>query len=123
MFQVFDCTCPLPEGREGGETFGDDNKDEFDTKHYKKDEVDWAESQLMRVADCDKLVVNLGSDTANALHKTVVISKITILIENVKKLEISNLDVGYGATASNGREKVASIIFRNLAITEARYDP
>ena len=79
VFQVFDCTCPDMEGR-NVETFGDDDKDEFDTDYYKKDEVDWAESQLMRVADCDKLVVNLGANSPNALHKTVSLSKVTILI-------------------------------------------
>ena len=38
------------------------------------------------------------------------------------ELNILSLDIGYGATSSNQREKVASIIFRNLVIMESRYD-
>ena len=118
VFQVFDCTCPHTED----ETFGDDAKDDFDTNYYKKDEVDWAESQLIRVSDCEVLTIDLGADTADSLHKTMSLSKIAIIIENVNKLDILSLDIGYGATSSNQREKVASIIFRNLVIMESRYD-
>ena len=120
VFQVFECVCPQTGSRNGREVFGDDDKDEFDTNYYKKDVVDWAESQLLRVSDCKTLVVSLGADTPNALHKTISKSNVTVLIENVEDLEISNLDIGYGITGSNVREKVTSLILRNIVVTKTR---
>ena len=59
--QVFDCSCPADNsGREGFEVFGDSMKKELDTYYYSKDERDWAESQMMRVSNCNRLVVSLG---------------------------------------------------------------
>ena len=58
---MFECVCPADNsGREGYEVFGDSIKNDLDSYHYSKDEKDWAESQLIRVSNCNRLVVSLG---------------------------------------------------------------
>ena len=59
--QVFECSCPADNsGREGYELFGDSIKGDLDDYYYSKDEKDWAESQLIRISNCNRLIVSLG---------------------------------------------------------------
>ena len=53
-----------------------------------------------------------GSDTGDAIHKTLSQGKVAILFEDIKELELANLDVGHTATSSNKRGVVTSLIFR-----------
>ena len=91
---------------------------------------DWAESQLIRIYNCNRLIVSLGkqymnfyfkciidylylgSDNNAALHRTLSKSKVVILFENIRQLELSNLDIGHNPTQFNKRDKITSIIFR-----------
>ena len=91
---------------------------------------DWAESQLIRIYDCNRLIVSLGkqymnfyfkciidylylgSDNNAAFHRTLSKSKVVILFENIRQLELSNLDIGHNPTQFNKRDKITSIIFR-----------
>ena len=49
-------------------------------------------------------------------------SKVAVLVERVKELTITNLDVAHSPTTSNKRGQVASLLFRHLTLVEARYD-
>jgi len=123
VYQVFTCTCPTDtSGREGYENFGDSIKKDLDTYYYSKDEKDWAESQLIRITKCNRLVVSLGSDAADAIHKTLSLGKVAILFEDIQELELASLDVGHSATPTNKRAVVTSLLFRNLVISKSPYN-
>lgn len=51
-------------------------------------------------------------ETSNMMHKHLSMDKIAILFENIKELELANLDVGHSATPENKRSIVTSLIFR-----------
>ena len=57
-----------------------------------------------------------GSDNSKAIHKTMEASKskskIVIMFDNIKQLELSNLDIGHSATDNNKRDTVTSILIR-----------
>ena len=57
-----------------------------------------------------------GSDNSKAIHKTMEASKskskIVIMFDNIKQLELSNLDIGHSATDNNKRATVTSILIR-----------
>ena len=77
-----------------------------------KDESDWAESQVLKVSDCSRLVVSLGGNNNEAIHRTLSQSKAVLIFENIKELELSNFDISHTPTDSNKRGQIASIIFR-----------
>lgn len=54
----------------------------------------------------------VGSDSADAIHKTLSLGKVAIVFEDIKELELANLDVGHTATPTNKRSVVTSLIFR-----------
>ena len=106
-----------------------------------KDESDWAESQVLKVSDCSRLVVSLGGNNNEAIHRTLSQSRAVIIFENIKELELSNFDISHTPTDSNKRGQIASIIFRcfqfssfespptipadisrNVVISDSRYD-
>ena len=64
----------------------------------------------------------IGSDTADAIHKTLSLGKVAIMFEDIKELELASLDVGHTATPTNKRAVVTSLIFRNLVITKSPYN-
>ena len=53
-----------------------------------------------------------GSDTADAIHKTLSLGKVAIMFEDIKELELASLDVGHTATPTNKRAVVTSLILR-----------
>ena len=53
-----------------------------------------------------------GSDTADAIHKTLSLGKVAILFEDIQELELASLEVGHSATPTNKRAVVTSLIFR-----------
>ena len=46
------------------------------------------------------------------IHKHLSMGKVAILFEDIKELELANLDVGHSATEANKRTIVTSLIFR-----------
>ena len=66
----------------------------------------------MKVSDCSRLVVNLGGNNNDAIHRTLSKSKAAIIFENIKQLELSSFDISHTPTASNKRGQITSIIFR-----------
>ena len=54
----------------------------------------------------------IGSDTADAIHKTLSLGKVAIIFEDIKELELASLDVGHTATPTNKRAVVTSLILR-----------
>ena len=46
------------------------------------------------------------------IHKHLSMGKVAILFEDIKELELANLDVGHSATPTNKRTVVTSLIFR-----------
>ena len=46
------------------------------------------------------------------IHKHLSMGKVAILFEDIKELELANLDVGHSATEANKRNIVTSLIFR-----------
>ena len=113
MYQVFDCTCPVDtSGREGYEEFGDSMKEELDRYYYNKDGLDWADSQLVRLSGCSRLVVSLGGNGNQALHMTLSQRRVALMFEDIKQLDLTSLEISHTPTESNKRDKITSIIFR-----------
>ena len=113
VYQVFQCRCPVDNsGREGFEEFGDDSKEELDRYYYSKDGPDWADSQLVRVSACNRLVVSLGGKTNSGLHRTLSQRRVALMFEDIKQLDLSSLEISHSPTDSNKRDKITSIIFR-----------
>ena len=77
-----------------------------------KDESDWAESQVLKVSDCNRLVVSLGGNNNEAIHRTLSQSKAAIIFEDIKELELSSFEISHTPTESNKRGQITSIIFR-----------
>ena len=111
--------------------FGDSIKNDLDSYHYSKDEKDWAESQLIKVSNCNRLVVSLGlflvirerealfkcshdlgANNNDAIHRTLSKSSVAIIFENIKQLELNNLDIAHSPSVDNKRHLVTGIIFR-----------
>ena len=77
-----------------------------------KDESDWAESQVLKVSDCSRLVVSLGGNNNDAIHRTLSQSRAALIFENIKQLELSSFEISHTPTDSNKRDQITSIIFR-----------
>ena len=58
------------------------------------------------------MVVSLGRDSNNALHKTLSQRRVALMFQDIKQLDLSNFEISHTATDSNKRDKITSIIFR-----------
>ena len=66
----------------------------------------------MRVSDCNRLVVSLGGNNNEAIHRTLSQSRAALIFENIKELELSSFEISHTPTDSNKRDQITSIIFR-----------
>ena len=92
------------------------------------------------MSDCSRLVVSLGGNNNEAIHRTLSQSRAVIIFENINELELSSFEISHTPTESNKRGQITSIIFRwkvfwflflstiqadicrNVAISDSRYD-
>ena len=81
---------------------------EADSVCCSKDESDWAESQVLKVSDCSRLVVSLGGNNNDAIHRTLSQSRAALIFENIKQLELSSFEISHTPTDSNKRDQITS---------------
>ena len=61
-----------------------------------------------------------GLDTPDAIHNKMLYGKVAIMFEDIKDLELINLDIGHSATEVNKRANVTSMIFRSVFILQLK---
>ena len=64
----------------------------------------------------------LGSDSIDALHKTLSKSSVAIIFDNIKQLELNNLDIAHSPNNVNKRSLVTGLIFRSVDFSRALYE-
>ena len=67
---------------------------------------------MLKVSDCSRLVVSLGGNNNDAIHRTLSQSRAALIFENIKQLELSSFEISHTPTDSNKRDQITSIIFR-----------
>ena len=67
---------------------------------------------MLKVSDCSRLVVSLGGNNNEAIHRTLSKSRAVIIFENIKELDLSSFEISHTPTDSNKRDQITSIIFR-----------
>ena len=72
---------------------------------------------MLKVSDCSRLVVSLGGNNIDAIHRTLSKSRAALILENIKQLELSSFEISHTATESNKRDQITSIIFRYSSLS------
>ena len=72
---------------------------------------------MLKVSDCSRLVVSLGGNNIEAIHRTLSKSRAALIFENIKQLELSSFEISHTATDSNKRDQITSIIFRYSSLS------